>query len=128
VAEPAPFVVRHAAPDSLLLGVDGPLQALHPDCAASADGLRLLDLTARCWASPDRKEQLGILIAASTQLTPVHALPPNGEPSAISLAGDGWTPRWSSAETGSATRGADVVCPHSARLRAKAACGEPVFE
>jgi hypothetical protein len=76
MAEPAPFVIGHPAPDSLLLGFHRPLQALQADCASAADRLGLLDLAARGRAGADRKEELWVLIRARALLTPVHRFSP----------------------------------------------------
>src|SRR5690242_11109931 len=69
----APLVFAHTAPYAgVLTGLECPGEAFRGHGAPPAHGLGLLDLQERRAGSPDREEQLRVLVAADRIVTPVH--------------------------------------------------------
>ncbi len=70
-ADGAAFLFGEAAPDAgVLVGVEGELEALGSHQTLTADLPGLLQLEQREAGRPDRKEQLGIRVAAERVISP----------------------------------------------------------
>jgi hypothetical protein len=70
----APLVLRGATPDTSIPGVQRPPQTWHAHRARSADLLGFVDLKQRGTRGAERKEQVGIHVAADGIVTPIRAI------------------------------------------------------